>query len=259
MDVAHGSAKAGGTERAAVNAQISYPADIVRRYDRDRFLLGMTVPGNRRDALWALFAFNHEIAKTREVVSEPTLGLIRLQWWRDAIEKLYAGTVLQHEVLTALAATIRDYALPRARFDELIDARERDLENRPLSSFADLERYADATSTPLNRLVLKVLGQEEPEEKIRDVSTAFALTGLLRAVAYRDNFLPHGVKTGELVERIGDKLDAAKPLRGYLKASAALTMLYLARIKRHDYDPTKAAVNAPPVTFAVKALAGRFR
>lgn len=238
---------------------MSYCVELVRKYDRDRFLLGMTASAPRREALWALFAFNHEVAKTREVVSEPTLGLIRLQWWRDAIEQLHAGNVLQHEVLTALAPVVRKNDLSQAWFSDLIDARERDLENRPLGSLAELEQYADATSTPLNRLVLKVLGQEEAEEVLHAASMAFALTGLLRAAPYRDNFLPHGVTAGELVRQIQNKLDAAKPAQGYLKASTALTRLYLARLKKNDYDPAKAAVNAPPITFAVKALAGRFR
>jgi phytoene/squalene synthetase len=238
---------------------MSYCAELVRKYDRDRFLLGMTAPARHREALWALFAFNHEIAKTREVVSEPTLGLIRLQWWRDAIEKLYGGTVLQHEVLAALTPAIQAHDLPRAWFDELIDARERDVENRPLDSFAELEQYADETSTPLNKLVLKVLEQDASEKDIRAVSTAFALAGLLRAAPYRDNFLPHGVKAGELAGRIQEKLEFVKSLRGYLKASAALTNLYLERLRKSGFDPAKAAVNAPPVTFAVKALAGRFR
>src|SRR5947208_3175404 len=101
MDAVHGEPKAGSKGSAALNPRPSSCMDTVRRYDRDRFLLGLTVPAKRRAALWALFAFNHEIAKTREVVSEPTLGLIRLQWWRDALDQLYQGNILQHEVLTA--------------------------------------------------------------------------------------------------------------------------------------------------------------
>src|SRR5579871_3364824 len=65
---------------------MSYCEDTVRRYDRDRYRLALSQRPDRRPALFALFAFNHEIAKTREVVSDPTLGLIRLQWWRDAID-----------------------------------------------------------------------------------------------------------------------------------------------------------------------------
>ena len=66
-------------------------AGLVRQHDRDRFLTTLFAPDDRREDLLALYAFNHEVAKTREVVSEPTLGRIRLQWWRDNLEAIYAG------------------------------------------------------------------------------------------------------------------------------------------------------------------------
>src|SRR5579872_5539453 len=100
-------------------------ADLVRRQDRDRFLSALFVPADRRAAVLALYAFNHEIAKTRDVVSEPLLGRIRLQWWREAIEEVYAGgTVRAHVVMTPLAAAIREHGLAREHFDAMIDARE---------------------------------------------------------------------------------------------------------------------------------------
>ena len=259
MDAVNGKAKAGGEGNAALNASRSYCMDTVRRYDRDRFLLALTAPAKRREALWALFAFNHEIAKTREVVSEPTLGLIRLQWWRDALDHLYQGKILQHEVLTALAPVIRDHDLPRAWFDDLINAREADLGGKPLTSLQELENYARDSATPLNRMVLKILGQDAGEETVQAVSTAYALTGLLRAAPFKNNFLPHGVSAGQVADSAGRHLDEAGPVRGYLKASSALTRLYLARIKRSNYELSDMRLNLPPVGFAIRALAGGFR
>jgi NADH dehydrogenase [ubiquinone] 1 alpha subcomplex assembly factor 6 len=61
---------------------------MVRRHDRDRFLTTLFAPAAERQALLALYAFNHEVAKTREVVSEPMLGRIRLQWWRDSLDQI---------------------------------------------------------------------------------------------------------------------------------------------------------------------------
>jgi NADH dehydrogenase [ubiquinone] 1 alpha subcomplex assembly factor 6 len=84
----------------------------------------------RREALWALFAFNYEIAKTREVVSETALGLARLQWWREAIGNIYGGGEFpQHEILKALAPAIKTHGLTSEYFDTLVYAREFDLEN----------------------------------------------------------------------------------------------------------------------------------
>ena len=77
--------------------------DDVRRRDHDRFLTALLAPANRRAALFALYAFNAEIARVREAVSEPMLGQIRLQWWRETIEALARGEVRGHEAAAALA------------------------------------------------------------------------------------------------------------------------------------------------------------
>jgi len=90
-------------------SKMSYCGALVQSQDPDRFLLAQFAPFERREVLYALFAFNHEIAKTREVVSETQLGLIRLQWWREAIEGVYNGEVLEHEVVKALANAIQMY------------------------------------------------------------------------------------------------------------------------------------------------------
>ena len=70
----------------AESQNLSPLARLVRRHDRDRFLTALFAPAERREDLLALYAFNYEIAKTREVVSEPVLGQIRLQWWRETID-----------------------------------------------------------------------------------------------------------------------------------------------------------------------------
>ena len=66
--------------------EYSYCGALLRRHDADRYLTALFAPGERREALFALYAFNLEIARMREAVSEPMMGLIRLQWWRDALE-----------------------------------------------------------------------------------------------------------------------------------------------------------------------------
>jgi phytoene synthase len=65
---------------------------LVRRHDPDRFLTALFAPSEKRNALLTLYAFNHELARAREVVSEPPLALIRLQWWREVVEAHTATT-----------------------------------------------------------------------------------------------------------------------------------------------------------------------
>ena len=99
-------------------------AALVRRHDPDRFLTALFAPPDRRDALLTLYAFNHELARAREAVSEPPLALIRLQWWREVVE----GAHRRHEVAEPLRAAIEAGELDRGDLLALIDAREAEAE-----------------------------------------------------------------------------------------------------------------------------------
>jgi len=196
---------------------LSYCAAELQRHDNDRFLCTLFAPVERREALFALYAFNLEIAKTREVVSEPLLGQIRLQWWRDAIAGIYGGTPPPaHAVLEPLAAAIARHGLSRVYFDRLIDSREADLTDEPPASLEALVAYAETTAVPLMALGLEILGAASPPalDAARHAGTAVALSGLLRAVPFharaRRLYLPsdllaaHGVRTNNLFEGKGD-------------------------------------------------------
>ncbi len=160
-------------------------ASVVRAADYDRFLSGLFVPEARRNHLFALYAFNHEIAKTAEIVTQPVMGQIRLQWWRETIAGIYTGGVRRHETALALADAIDAYGLPQALFDTLIDARERDIFRDEFATLVDLETYADATSGGLMRLAVRILGGGDTlEETAKEAGIAYALTGLLRAIPF---------------------------------------------------------------------------
>ena len=243
----------------------------VRRIDHDRFLTALFAPPDRREALFALYAFNHEVAKTREVVTEPMLGQIRLQWWRDSLAAVYRGDVPKHDVLTPLAEAIAAFDLTRDHFDQLIDARQADLEETAPPDLAALETYAEGTAAPLHLLALEILGVRDGPalEVARHVAVATALTGLLRAVPFharqRRVYLPTAeveavaVELGELFElrphlglaraverlarRAEDLLGEARARRPEVPRtaipallSAVLARRYLRAIRRADHD-----------------------
>src|ERR1700754_790174 len=95
-------------------------ADLVRRHDPDRFMTALFAPAERRDALLALYAFNHELARAREVASEPPLALIRLQWWREVVE----GEAKRHEVASPLSAAMAAGLVVAGDLLPMIEARE---------------------------------------------------------------------------------------------------------------------------------------
>src|SRR5262249_61241858 len=115
---------------------------LVRAADKDRFLSTLFAPAEHRNALLALYAFNLEIARVREVARGALAGEIRLQWWSDALEGRGEG----HPVAAALLATITRYQLLLEPFQTLLDARRFDLYEEPMRSLADLETYAESAS-----------------------------------------------------------------------------------------------------------------
>ena len=246
----------------------SYCMQVVKEQDPDRFLLSHFAPKEHREALWALFAFNYEIAKTREVVSETRLGLIRLQWWRDAVAEIYdGGDIREHKVVEALKTVINTYELPREHFDTLIYAREFDLEDVLPSDLEGTLHYADYTSTPLMLLVAKVLGAEN--DPVQVVASNYALAGILRATlafaGQRRCYLPqdlmqdHHVYLNQLYEmkeqdglRDVVRLVAEEFIEGvrcdhlFFKASQKLSSLYCKQLKNLNYNVFHSRFNLPP-------------
>ena len=51
----------------------------------------MAAPVEARRVLFPLYAFNVEVARAPWVTSEPMIGEMRLQWWRDALEEIARG------------------------------------------------------------------------------------------------------------------------------------------------------------------------
>ena len=160
---------------------------LVHRDDPDRWLASLFVPQALRPHIHALYAFSLEIARVREIVSEPLLGEIRHQWWRDALEAPEAGDVGANPVAEALLDTIERFSLPKSPLLELIDARLFDLYDDAMESVEAVEAYARATASSLYRLAALILDQEEVSAVLaveEHAGIAYALTGLLRALPW---------------------------------------------------------------------------
>jgi phytoene synthase len=149
---------------------------LLRRHDPDRFLTALFAPTAKRGALLALYAFNHELARAREVASQPTLALIRLQWWRDVVE----GAPRRHEVATPLQAAIDAGLLRRADLLAVIEAREIEAEDF-IGSAEEWRTYVLSSAGGVAVAAAHALGAAEPET-FRPLGAAYGVAGLLRSV-----------------------------------------------------------------------------
>lgn len=111
------------SDEPSLAAQTAQLTQRVRHGDRDRFLTGLFAPPEKRHALFAIYALEFELARIPELVSEPMLGEIRLQWWRELVDAIASGHGQQMHPLSApLIDAIAGGFVPRAGFDRLIDS-----------------------------------------------------------------------------------------------------------------------------------------
>ncbi|MGI4941252.1 MAG: squalene/phytoene synthase family protein [Janthinobacterium lividum] len=150
---------------------------IVRRHDPDRFLTALFAPPARRETLFLLYAVNHELARAREVVSNPMLALIRLQWWREVAE----GARRRHEVAGPLGEALDDGRLRPADILQMIEGRE--AETEPVEDVAAFRAYVRAAFGGVAAAAGCALGAEGAAlDILRHLGAAYGVAGILRSV-----------------------------------------------------------------------------
>src|SRR5262245_26696520 len=157
---------------------------LVRAGDRDRFIASLFAPAEHRSGLHALYAFNLEIARVREVVREPLAGEIRLQWWSDLLAGAARGEAQSNPVAAALTETIARYRLPVEPLAALVDAHRFDLYDEPMATLAELEAYAAASNLIAPAAQVLNAGRDPDIGGLaRHAGLAYAIAGLLKAFA----------------------------------------------------------------------------
>ena len=215
---------------------------------------------------------------------------IRLQWWRESLDGIYAGTPRPHHVVLALADAVLAHRLDRDEFETLLDAREADLADEPPADLDGLAAYAAGTAGSLTRLGLGVLGARDPVslEAATEVGTAWAMTGLLRAVPFhvragrsylpadlvREAGLVPSATAGPSVALAGVVRTVAEAAEARLRAArrvrwdvprhalpglmtGVLAGAYLSQLRRAGWNPFDPRVAAPLPSRAWRLLLAR--
>ena len=141
----------------------AFCAELVRSHDFARYAATLFVPSEQRRALLAVYAFNVEISRVRDQVSQPLPGEIRLQWWTDMLAGAGHGHVEGNPVAAELLLAIRSYRLPVDRLSRLIDEHQFDLYNDPMPTMAALEGYINDTACALFSLGAAICGRQSDE------------------------------------------------------------------------------------------------
>lgn len=177
--------------------------ELLDAEDRDRALSLAFAPEDRRADLAALYAFNVEIARVRDQISQPLPGEIRLQWWRDVIagaaetEATPGGGAAGHPVASRLLEVIEAHRLPRPAFDRMLEARIFDVYDDPMPGRMEFEAYAGETASTLIILAATVLSRDHADgiaDAAGHAGVAQTVAGVLRLLplhrARRQIYLP---------------------------------------------------------------------
>jgi 15-cis-phytoene synthase len=181
-------------------------ADLVRAHDFPRYAATLFLPAAQRRGLLALYAFNVEISRVHEQVSQPLPGEMRLQWWTDMLAGAAHGGVEGNPVAAELRRAISNWRLPVERLSRLIEEHEFDLYNDPMPTMAALEGYLNDTSSALFSLGAGITGWQSDaiEHLARHAGLAQGIAQVIAALprdaSRRQLFLPQQVLQSHSVD-----------------------------------------------------------
>ncbi len=224
----------------------AFCADLVRTHDFARYASTLFVAAAERRALLALYAFNVEISRIRDQVTQPLPGEIRMQWWTDLLAGAAHDGTEGSPVAAELMWAIRTHGLAAEPLARLIDERQFDLYNDPMPTLAALEGYAHETSSALFTLAARVLGPPSGEIEHLARHAGFAhgfaqvIASLPRDAARRQLFLPL-----QLLQGHGSSLEEVFAGKQTPKVRAAIDQL-VGEARRHLQTALGLLAQVPP-------------
>lgn len=210
----------GGTPAASssLRTSLSYYVRQVRAYDYHHYLCLLHLAPAVRKAAFTFRAFNIETARAMDVVSDPRTGLMRLLWWKEAVDKVFGNKLVEHPVAQALSSVIADHKVSKHWLKRSVEARINDAnreEGTIPGTSAELERYAEDTQSTILYMTLQAGGIQSTvaDHAASHIGKASGLLLLLKALPHHVNkqgtvhYIPASVaeECGLLITREGGR------------------------------------------------------
>uniref|UniRef100_A0ABI7YK49 NADH:ubiquinone oxidoreductase complex assembly factor 6 n=4 Tax=Felis catus TaxID=9685 RepID=A0ABI7YK49_FELCA len=231
---------ASGTDR--------YCLELLRKRDYEGYLCSLLLPADSRSSAFALRAFNVELAQVKDSVSEKTIGLMRMEFWRKTVDDIYSDNPPQQPVAIELWKAVKRHNLTKRWLMKIIDEREKNLDDKPYRNIQELENYAENTQSSLLYLTLEILGVKDlhADHAASHIGKAQGIVTCLRATPYHGSrrrvFLPmeicmlHGVSQEDFLRQ-----NQAKNVRDVIYDIASQAHLHLKHARSfHKSVPVKA-------------------
>ncbi len=168
-----------------VAASYSYCRRISRAAARNFYYGFLLLPGAKRDALCAIYAFMRRADDISDAESKNPDKWQRLESWRRRLDRALAGEYGQSPILPAFHHTVTHYGIPPCYFYELISGVETDLSVTSYATFEQLRQYCYGVAGTVGLTCLYIFGFRDPRalELAEKLGIAFQLTNILRDVS----------------------------------------------------------------------------
>ncbi|XP_061111786.1 NADH dehydrogenase (ubiquinone) complex I, assembly factor 6 isoform X1 [Conger conger] len=260
------------TNSSATKHNEKYCLDMVRSRDYDGFVSSLLLPDVSRRSSLALRAFNVELAQVKDSISQKTIGLMRMQFWKTAVDEIYRNAPPSQPVSAELWRAVRKHRLTKRWLLRIISEREKEMESdRPYRNLQELEAYSENTQSSLLYLLLECLGVTDvhADHAASHIGKAQGIVTCLRATPYnsrrRKVYLPmdvcmlHGASQEDFIRGSREQnvrdvvydiasqahihLQHARSFSKNVPAEATLAFLltvvledYLQRVRKVDFD-----------------------
>ena len=156
-------------------------------------------------AYLAIRAFNIEVARIPDMVSNPTVGSFRMRFWRDTINATFDAQPPAEPVAILLASVLANYRMNKSWFLRLINSRERTLTHPGFTNLNELESYAEKTYSTVLYLTLSAypLQSMTMDHLASHVGKAAGICAVLRGfplLAFPSPPTHHANPTGNLAQ-----------------------------------------------------------
>lgn len=246
---------------AEVLSAKNYCSGLLQKFDSPSHTLLAFIPPSAQPAYLALRAFNIETSRIADTVSTPTVGAMRLQFWRDNVNRAFSGTppkepvsiLLSHALADLDARTGGTAKMSKSWLMRIIGEREKYLNNAPYPTLESLEKYGENTYSMLLYLTLQALpmGSVTADHIASHVGKAVGITAVLRGlplVAFPPPPNHHSNSSP-----LGGTLDAQRRSQG----SVTLPLDVMARTGVRDEDVLRKGAEAEGLRDAVFEVATR--
>ncbi|XP_019896905.2 NADH dehydrogenase (ubiquinone) complex I, assembly factor 6 isoform X2 [Esox lucius] len=126
------------------------------------------------------------LRQVKDSVSQKTIGLMRMQFWKTVVEDIYRDEPPLQPVSAELWRAVRKHYLTKRWLLRIVSEREKDMEDKAYRNLQELEAYSENTQSSLLYLLLESLGVKDvhADHAASHIGKAQGIVTCLRATPY---------------------------------------------------------------------------